>query len=180
MDKPSPPPEAALLRLVRTAAGIKAADAAAAVARSTGRKFSASRWSQIELGYETRDGTYKSVRAPASTLAHMFRVIGMNDPKRLESAGKRPDAAEVLREILRSEPVPSQPVPRPVVIYEGDGPEAEFVAKILALLGPRDQEVIHDIMRMVDGEGRPWTWERKKQEIETYAGIFGQRRPAVG
>lgn len=94
MDRPQPPPEATLIRLARKAAGIKA-PAAAEVAG-----ISAARWSQVETGYESRLGRYKPVRARDSTLAHMAYAVGVT-AERLEETG-RPDAAEVLREILRS------------------------------------------------------------------------------
>lgn len=74
------------------------------------------------------------------------------------------------------QPAPAPRSVRPVLVTEGDGPEAEFIAKILGLLGPRDREVVKDIMNMVDGEGKPWSWERKRQEIEIYAGIFTDQR----
>lgn len=78
--------------------------------------------------------------------------------------------------------VPGLP-PRPVLVLEGDGPEAEFVAMILGRLAPEDRAVIAYIMRMNDGEGRPWSWERKRKEIEDYVDSVdgsGQNRPAVG
>lgn len=101
MDKPPPPPEAQLLRLVRAASGVQASEAAANMATHFRRKMSASRWSQIENGYETRDGGYKPAIANAATLAQMFYVVGGVTPDRLESEGRRPDAARILREILR-------------------------------------------------------------------------------
>lgn len=113
MDKPAPPPEAVLLRRIRIAAGIRASAAAAEVAKHSLRRFSASRWSQIENGYETRDGSYKLVRAPADTLARMAGVLhayGLT-PERLETEGQRPDAAEIFREMLRAGPLPEPPPP---------------------------------------------------------------------
>lgn len=124
MDKPTPPPEAALLRLVRTAAGIKASDAAAYVDRHSLRSFSAARWSQIENGYETRDGGYRRVTATAATLAHMAAAVGLT-PDRLAAEGERSDAAEVLREILRkdasaSPEVSPPPESRLPILYDVD------------------------------------------------------------
>lgn len=93
MDRPQPPREAVLIRLAREAAGIKAPEAA----KEAG--MSAARWSQIELGYESRLGRYKPVRPKDATLAHMAFAVGVA-PHRLEQAD-RPGAAEILREILR-------------------------------------------------------------------------------
>ena len=61
-----------------------------------GFRFSVSRWSQIENGYE---GSLKPANAPPGTLAHMARVLRIS-PERLEKAGRH-DAAEVLVEIMR-------------------------------------------------------------------------------
>lgn len=94
MDRPAAPPEARLIRLVREAAGIKLPEAAAAAG------ISKARWSQVETGYETRPGGVRAVRGRASTVAHMAHAVGI-PPDRLEGEGERPDAAEVLREILR-------------------------------------------------------------------------------
>lgn len=131
MDRPAPPPEAVLLGLVLAASGMKAGDAAGEVARRFNRKFSASRWSQIQNGYETRDGKYKPVTASAATLAQMFAVVGGVTPERLAGGGPgeghRPDAAEVLREILsRQEPRP-EPKPDPA-----DEEEDEALRSIMA------------------------------------------------
>ena len=95
MNRPVPPPEAELIRLVREAAHITTAEAAVAAGMSK------SRWSQIESGYETRGEDFKEVRGKRDTIAHMAHVVGIG-PERLEEAG-RPDAAEVLREIQRQE-----------------------------------------------------------------------------
>lgn len=95
MSKPQPPPEAVLIRLAREAAHTRTADAA----REAG--VSKARWSQIESGYESRQGTYEPVVARAVTLAHMAHAVGVT-PGRLDEAG-RSDAAEILREIERRE-----------------------------------------------------------------------------
>ena len=106
MTKPSPPPEAVLIRLAREAARIKAPVAAKAAG------ISPARWSQVETGYETRLGIVKPVRAPGGTLAHMANAVGVT-AERLEEAG-RPDAAAVLREIQR-QPAPDS---RPDIVRE--------------------------------------------------------------
>jgi len=103
MPKPQPPPEALLLRLARDAGRLTIPAAARAA------QISKARWAQVEAGYEVRRDGYRQVRAPAGTLAHMARAVGLT-PDRLETEGRRPDAAIVLREIQRDPaPVPPQP-----------------------------------------------------------------------
>lgn len=140
MERPQPPPEAALIRLVREAAGLKIPPAAKAAG------ISAARWSQVELGYETRQGQVKPVRATAATLAHMAHAAGLS-PDRLEAEGGRPDAAAVLREILRGEPTPPPPTPAPRYsdpalqhVWETPGLSDEVKRGLIALvLGIRAQ-----------------------------------------
>lgn len=97
---PPPPPEAEFIRLARLARGLSPEQAAP----RTGIKLSGSRWRHIEQGYSTKD---KPVRAPAKTLAHMARTVGVT-PERLVEAG-REDAAEILWEIQRQESEHSKP-----------------------------------------------------------------------
>ena len=112
MTRPEPPPEAVLLRLARKAAGIGTRDAAAAGG------ISKARLSQIENGYERRMGQYKSVHGKDSTVAHLAAFTGVT-PEELDEA-QRPDAAAVLRVILRRRkpdppepPLPPAPDPAP-------------------------------------------------------------------
>lgn len=91
---PTPPPEAALIRVAREARGLSLEDAA----RLTLIRLGGARWRQLERGYETKD---KPVVAPARTLAHMAHVVGLGSD-RLAAAG-REDAAEILREIEAQE-----------------------------------------------------------------------------
>jgi hypothetical protein len=121
MDRPQPPPEATLIRLAREAAGIKAP----AAAESAG--ISAARWSQIEVGYESRLGRYKPVRARDGTLAHMAYAVGLS-PVRLEQAG-RPEAAEVLREIHRREDARSDSIPEGTESLDGLTPEEKRIVR---------------------------------------------------
>jgi transcriptional regulator with XRE-family HTH domain len=102
VSRPSPPPEAVIIRLARKAAGISGPDAARAAGISNARL------SQIENGYETRRGAYRPVSGKDATIARLAAVIGVT-PERLDKAG-RPDAAAVLREI-RQYPQPGQPLP---------------------------------------------------------------------
>lgn len=125
MTRPSPPPEAVLIRTVREAARIKIPVAAKAAG------ISVARWSQVETGAETRAGRRMAVRAPAGTLAHMAHAVGIS-PGRLEAEGKRPDAAEVLREILRGHEPPSRP---PVPVPSPGGPPGT---------GPAIQRILDD------------------------------------
>lgn len=95
MEKPAPPPEAVLIRLVREASGISVADAAKAAG------ISKARWSQVESGSETRLGRYRPVTGSRMLIAHMAAAVGA-DPERLAATGPRgAEAAQVLAEIVR-------------------------------------------------------------------------------
>lgn len=111
MRRPDPPPEAVLIRLVREAAQITVADAANAAG------ISKSRWSQIETGYESRDGEYREVTGQRDTIAWMAWAVGLERDRLGEY---RPDAVLVLDEILRRHG------PRPDV--DTDGPLARIAA----------------------------------------------------
>jgi len=87
------PAEATLIRLVRLAAGMSVAEAAAVAG------ISKARWSQVENGHETRLGTRHAVIASDGLLARMADAVGA-DADRLAGSGRR-DAAAVLREIHR-------------------------------------------------------------------------------
>ncbi|WP_340382242.1 hypothetical protein U5640_36190 [Streptomyces sp. SS7] len=117
-----PPAEAVLIRVARQARGLSPEEAAALLPI----RLSGARWRQIENGYERRNPP-KPVRAPDKTLAHMAHAVGVT-PERLEEAG-RPEAAEILREILRTQPDAYSGEP------EGMSPrELEMLAGILASL----------------------------------------------
>jgi hypothetical protein len=61
------------------------------------------RWRQIVTGYQNvSPGSVAAVRAPARTLAKMAAVVGIT-AEQMETDGQRPDAAEILREMLRGE-----------------------------------------------------------------------------
>lgn len=112
-------------------------------------------------------------RVSPETLAAVARVLGWtaDSPSRI-LAGREPVTAGV-------SPAPPRAL-RPDVVYTEGGVEEEFLASVLALLSPEDQEVVRGVMRMVDGEGRPWSWERKRALIEAYVARNAQRRPAAG
>lgn len=124
MERPPAPPEAALIRLARQAANIRMAQAA----KEAG--VSLARWSHIENGYETRQGATRQVQAKAGTLARMAHAVGIT-PERLETEGERPDAAEVLREILRSEPPSLRALPPSHDSSNADDASPESVAESL-------------------------------------------------
>jgi hypothetical protein len=92
----SSPPDAALIRLTREGAGISVAHAA----KTAG--ISKARWVQVENGREARRGEVRPARAKPITIAHMARAVGLS-PGRLESEGRNPEAAAILREIIRQQ-----------------------------------------------------------------------------
>lgn len=95
-EKLQPPPEADLIRIARLARGLSPERAA----DLTPIRLGGARWRHIERGYEPKRPP-NPVRAPDKTLAHMAHTVGVS-PERLEGAG-RPGAADILREILRSD-----------------------------------------------------------------------------
>lgn len=102
-DPPRPTPEGRLIRQVRNLSIPKLTIPAAAARIG----LSAEQWGYIERGYyPARDGNPpRPFSPPAVTLAKMAHALRIT-PERLESEGQRPDAAEMLREILR------RPLPR--------------------------------------------------------------------
>ncbi|HEY6116292.1 MAG TPA: helix-turn-helix transcriptional regulator [Candidatus Dormibacteraeota bacterium] len=98
---PPPPAEATLIRLVREASGLSPEAAAAKMEI----KFSGSRWRQIERGF--RADTQSKVIAPASTLAHMARVLGISADRLAET--DREDAVALLRELERAKTTDAPP-----------------------------------------------------------------------
>jgi len=100
-DNQARPPEAVLIKRARAAAGMTV-EAAAAAVRAAGGQISTSYWGDVERGQGGRRSRRVPVRASARTLAQMARIFGIT-PDRLAGEGQRPDAAEILDEILRSE-----------------------------------------------------------------------------
>lgn len=99
--KPTPPPEAVLIQRARKAAGLQVSQAAAtAREHAPSLRLSTAWWSTIELGYESKAGKMRPVSGQDLVIAHMARVVGLT-PERLEAEGQRPDAADILREMLR-------------------------------------------------------------------------------
>jgi len=137
MPKPQPPAEALLIRLARDAGRLTVPAAARAA------QISKARWAQIEAGYETRKDGYHPVRAPAGTLAHMARAVGIS-PERLETEGERPDAAGVLREIMRGhEPPPALAVPSP------DGPAQSPGSESVDGLTPEEARITREFIEAI-------------------------------
>lgn len=116
-----PPPEGVLIRLARQARGLSPE----AAAELTPIQIRGGRWRQIESGYE-RKTPPKRAYAPDLTLAHMAHTVGVT-PERLEGTG-RTEAAEILREIIRSE-TEATPPPQGSPTLEQ---ELELGARLLA------------------------------------------------
>jgi hypothetical protein len=99
-DLPSPTPEGQLIRRVRglTIPKLSVRNAAARIG------MSAEQWGYVERGYLPSRGSKppQPFSPPAATLARMAYALEIA-PKHLESEGQRPDAAEILREILHRE-----------------------------------------------------------------------------
>ncbi len=140
-----------MLRLAREASGTTVSEAAAAAG------ISAARWSQVELGYETRRGGFKPVRARGGTLARMAYAVGVG-PERLEEGG-RPDAAEIVREIRRRDEADGgrrsgEALPPPVSPAVSPAAEetAARAAGVTALLTP-DEAAIWREVRTHHGPG---------------------------
>jgi hypothetical protein len=99
-DLPSPTPEGQLIRRVRglIIPKLSVRNAAARIG------MSAEQWGYVERGYLPSRGSKppQPFSPPAATLARMAYALEIA-PKRLESEGQRPDAAEILREILHRE-----------------------------------------------------------------------------
>lgn len=102
------PPEGALIRLARKARGLSVNKAVKLVQEAApDMRLGVSRWYHIESGTE---GKSNPVVAPPETIAHMANAVGLT-PDRL--APHRPDAAEILEEILRQKTPRSAPPPDP-------------------------------------------------------------------
>ena len=105
---PEPPPEGVLIEQARRAARLSVREAARRAGISEGW------WRQVVKGYQSLgDGSYVTRHAPADTVAKLAAVVKIA-PEQLETEGRRPDAAESLREMERQPPVapvPAAPAP---------------------------------------------------------------------
>lgn len=99
-DAPGPTPEGQLIRQVRDLSIPRLSIRAAA--KRIG--LSAEQWGYVERGYRPAGAGQppRPFSPPATTLAKMAHALEIA-PERLESEGQRPDAAEILREILHRE-----------------------------------------------------------------------------
>jgi transcriptional regulator with XRE-family HTH domain len=107
-DLPPPTPAGKLLRSVRRRAVPKLSQPE--VAHRAG--IDPGTLGNIERGYRhLGDGRTRAVPGDPVTIAKVARILGIG-PEQLEDEGKRPDAAEELREILRQHdrtaPAPSR------------------------------------------------------------------------
>lgn len=139
-------PEGRLIRRVREQAIPKLTIRAAAARIG----MSPEQWGYAERGYVPRRGDTpeRDFHPPAATLASMASGLGIS-PERLESEGERPDAAEILREILRGEPTPTA-VPAAVPGLQAD----EAVIARVANADPEDRDVLRGILRIPDAARR--------------------------
>ncbi|MEU7092935.1 helix-turn-helix domain-containing protein [Kitasatospora aureofaciens] len=121
--RPTPPPEAALLKaaLKRSRISQRAAADQAGISEA--------RWRQITSGYQSVSGTPVPIRAPADTLARMAQAVGITATE-LTEAG-RADAAEKLGETA----------PRSAVDFSSD-PAIDAIAALLATLPPEAQDEV--------------------------------------
>jgi len=99
-DTPGPTPEGQLIRQVRDLS-IPRLSIRTAAKRID---LSAEQWGYVERGYRPTGAGQppRPFSPPAATLAKMAHALRIT-PERLESEGQRPDAAEILREILQRE-----------------------------------------------------------------------------
>lgn len=116
------------------------------------------RWRQIVTGYQNvSPGSYAEVRAPAKTLAKMALTVGIT-PEQMETEGQRPDAAEILREILRQQADSRAAAP------QFAPPRRERRLKALEVSDPAELEpFLQDVRR----------------EVYTAAGIIGMFPPGA-
>lgn len=126
--RPSPPPEAAVLK-----AGLKRSRKTARAAAHQA-DLSEARWRQILSGYQSVGGQYVSVRAPADTLARMAQAVGVT-PAELRGA-ERADAADELAVLLEQPGGGLQP----------STPTIGAVANLLATLPPEAQD---EVLRLI-------------------------------
>jgi hypothetical protein len=90
-QRPEQPPEGKLIADAANRLDLSIREAARRAGISYGR------WRQITTGYQNvSPGSFAPVHAPAGTLAKMARVVGVT-AEQMETAGQRPDAAEILR-----------------------------------------------------------------------------------
>jgi transcriptional regulator with XRE-family HTH domain len=139
-----------LIEAAREKAGLSRREAA----RRAG--ISDSWWRYVAAGWQNGP-----ITGTAETVAAMARVAGV-DPGRLETEGERPDAATVLRGLLRDEtPPPLRAVP--------DRPLPDGDPEIAALI--RDWPELEAIWALATADGKPYPREERirlmKAHIDT-------------
>jgi hypothetical protein len=133
-QKPTPPPEAVLIKEALRRARMSGREAAR---RS---EVSDSRWRQIVSGYQTVSGSHVPVRAPADTLARIALATGVTADQ-LRTAG-RGDAADAIAELAGTTPTPPS-------LGGAEGVQVEAIATLLASLSPEGRE--HVLRRFQNG-----------------------------
>lgn len=168
-DSPARPPEAELVRRARRRQRISIRQAAAAA------DISESRLRQIEAGYQTvTKGVQIPTLASDVTLAHLAKAYDVT-PDELEDA-RRPDAAEVLREIIRTA------LPRPVLVpsLPPAGRLAEWLAtatdEMIAVRVAHD-EVAWKVWNLPGGDGRLLSREKR---LALLAVVWADGSPEAG
>lgn len=127
-ERPPQPPEGKLIADATAMRGLSIREASSRAGISYGR------WRQITSGVQNvSPGSHAAVRAPAATIARMAHAVGIT-PERLGTEGQRPDAAEILREILRTEPSAQPPALRVASSPAGDDPDDEMTLTIIEAL----------------------------------------------
>ena len=117
---PPQPPYGILIELARKGARLTVQEAAdrAGVSKAT--------WIDSVRGWRRRGGVVEHIEPKPETVAHMACAAGVS-PGRLEAEGQRPDAAEILREILRPQQQPAAPQdPRSLLPPEPDDAAMEL------------------------------------------------------
>lgn len=157
MSEPPKTPYGALIEQAREQAGLSRREAA----KRAG--ISDSWWKYVVEG---RQGSTPVPGTP-DTVANMALVVGL-DPGDLESQGGRADAAALMRDPRRSLPAPSlAPAPEPRPDAGEEQAERDY-DRLFRAVDPRDVEVLQILGRAVDGDGRPYSWQRKLQIAEEY------------
>ena len=134
MNRPPRPPYGELIETARENARLSRREAA----RRAG--ISDSWWRYVAAGWQNGP-----VPGSAETVAAMARVVNVS-PEELEAEGERPDAARVLREMLREKPPPARSVP--------DLAEAPDVAAVL-FPGDKLKQAIWRLLDPDTGEPLP-------------------------
>lgn len=151
---PKPSHEGELIRRSRLARGLSPDEAA----DRTPIRLKGFRWRQIEDGRKRKSDPVGSDRAPDKTVAHMAFTVGVT-PDRLGEY--RPEAAEILREILIQHAGETASLPDP-----------------LDALDPERQRIILDMLAQLPQEDRGPALRRLAERVEAGA-LEGEAGDAV-